>query len=37
MLYEVITLMETQAPSEEKMEGIAETLKSFGFEVKIGG
>jgi len=32
-----LNLMETQAPGDEKMEGIAETLKSFGFEVKIGG
>jgi len=31
------SLMETRAPGDEKMARIAETLKSFGFEVKIGG
>jgi len=31
------SLMGTQAPDDEKMEAIAETLRSFGFEVKIGG
>ncbi len=30
-------LMEAQAPHDEQMADIAETLKSFGFEVKIGG
>ncbi|MFH1718599.1 MAG: glycyl-radical enzyme activating protein [Planctomycetota bacterium] len=30
-------LMETEAPGDGKMAMIAETLRSFGFEVKIGG
>jgi len=31
------SLMETQVPDDERMAMIAETLRSFGFEVKIGG
>jgi len=30
-------LMQTETPSDETMEGIAETFRRYGFEVKIGG
>jgi pyruvate-formate lyase-activating enzyme len=30
-------LMQTETPSDETMEGIAETFRRHGFEVKIGG
>jgi pyruvate formate lyase activating enzyme len=30
-------LMQTEAPSDETMEGIANTFRRYGFEVKIGG
>ena len=32
-----VDLMQTQVPSDDRMSEIAETLKGYGFEVKVGG
>jgi pyruvate formate lyase activating enzyme len=36
-LSEDLELMQTEVPSDQTMEGIADTFRSHGFEVKIGG